>query len=90
MMAIDTSTLKTDYTTAFAAGDKLFIGVECRKPGHGRVRYVNGRTCLACSKENAARRRQRRDQSSRTDHGGFSRRVFVLGDPERLMEQQHE
>ncbi len=71
-MAIDTSDLKTDHAAAFAAGDKLFIGVECRKPGHGLVRYVNGRTCLACSKENAARRRQRRDQSSRTDTVGLA------------------
>ncbi len=86
MMSIDHSTLKTDHAAAVVAGDKLFVGVECRKPGHGRVRYVNGRTCLACSKENAARRRLRRDQSSRTDPGGFGRRVFVLGDPNRIMQ----
>ncbi len=83
-MPIDISSLKTDHAAAMAAGDKLFIGVECRKPGHGQVRYVNGRTCLVCSQENAARRRQR-DQSSRTDHGGFGRRVFILGDLMRLI-----
>jgi len=77
-MPIDTSTLKKDHAAAEAAGDKLYIGVRCRKYGHGQVRYVKGRTCLACSRENAARRR-RRDQSSRTDISGYNRPVFVLG-----------
>ncbi|TKI02956.1 hypothetical protein [Martelella alba] len=69
--------LKTDYTAAVTAGDKFFFGPECPKPGHGQVRYVNGRFCLACAKEKAQRRRVR-EQSSRTDTGGFNHRVFVL------------
>jgi hypothetical protein len=78
MMPVDTSALKTGHAAAAAAGDKFYLGVECKKPGHGRVRYVNGHTCLVCSYENAARRR-RRDQSSRTDTNGFNCPVFVLG-----------
>ncbi|TKI04807.1 hypothetical protein [Martelella alba] len=83
-MAIDISTLKTDHTAAVAAGDKFYIGTECDRPGHGRVRYVNGRMCLACCKDKA-RRRRLQDQSSRTDPDGFNRRVFILGDPKRIL-----
>ncbi len=82
-MAIDPSNLKTNYASAAAAGDRLYLGGECEKPGHGRIRYVSGRTCRECCREKGVRRRLR-DQSSRTDPCGFSRRVFVLGDPKRL------
>lgn len=81
MMATDE--LKTDYAAARAAGDKFYLGPVCSRPGHGAVRYVNSRACRDCSREKAARRRQE-DRTSRTDDGGFTRRVFVLGDPARV------
>ncbi len=83
-MATDCQNLKTDYAAAFAAGDKLYLGSECAKPGHGRVRYVSGRACRECTREKCARRHLR-DRSSRTDHEGFTRRVFVLGNPNRYL-----
>ena len=84
MMAIDTSNLKTDHAEAVAAGDKFYLGQECTKPGHGRVRFVKSRSCRECGREKCERHRLR-DQSSRTDPDRFSRRVFVLGDPNRIM-----
>lgn len=85
-MEIDYANLKADYAAAFAAGDKLYLGSECAKPGHGRVRYVSGRSCRECTREKCARRHLR-DRSSRTDQEGFTRRAFILGDPKRITQK---
>ncbi len=79
-MSIDYVNLKTNYAAALTAGDKLYLGPQCAKPGHGCVRYVSGRSCRECTREKGARR-GKRDRSSRTDQDGFTRRVFVLGNP---------
>ncbi|TCL06844.1 hypothetical protein EZJ58_5141 [Sodalis ligni] len=83
-MAIDISNLKSEHAEAVAVGDKLYLGPECTKPGHGCVRYVNSRACRECGREKCEKHRLR-DQSSRTDPDRFSRRVFVLGNPRRVI-----
>jgi hypothetical protein len=70
------------FTEAAAAGHKLYIGRQCEKTGHGDVRYTASRQCVDCC---TARDKQRRARikSEYTQPDGFTRRVFVLGDPAR-------
>jgi hypothetical protein len=72
------------FAEAATAGDKLYLGRQCEKVGHGAVRYTASRQCVDCC---TARDKQRRVRlkAEYTQPDGFTRRVFVLGDPQRMM-----
>jgi hypothetical protein len=37
------------FAEAATAGDKLYLGRQCEKVGHGAVRYTASRQCVDCS-----------------------------------------
>lgn len=47
---VEFSAARRNYLSAKASGSRIYLGTECRHPGHGREKYVVSRHCVACSK----------------------------------------